>query len=314
MSSNSSDRYRSRFSQRYGYKEIPEPVKPGEISDRARNRIWDKLYEAVPFAWENKSLSQDFPDPHKVVDGPWYDILKYLHTEFFELTLDEFSASYGLFFREYKDLICGSENALPPEELLDLIEYIIAHPTCPPEFIDDMEETFRECHLPYGVNKTPSASIYVAEDEATRKLALEPALAVLAEPRFEVASEEFRSAMNDYRSGNYANCLANCGSSFESVLKVICRSNGWSSSKTATAGQLIRTVVEKSSLDSFFKEPLALIATMRNHLSNVHGGGDEFRAPQRHIARYAVSSTASAIVLIASAVDGLEFAGEPGDE
>ena len=293
--SDNPDRYRSRFSQRYGYKKIPEPVKPGEISDRARNRIWDKLYEAVPVAWEN-----DFPDPYKIVDGPWDDILKYLHTEFLELTVDEFSSLYDDFRCRYKRLICGSENALPPEELLDLVEYIIAHPMCPPEFVDAVAETFEECRLPYGVNRTPPASIYLAEDEVIQKTALEPALAVLAEPRFEVAGKEFRSAMNEYRNGDYADCLAKCGSAFESVLKVICGSEGWSFNETDTAGQLLKTVVEKSSLNSFFKDPLVLIATMRNRLSNAHGGGDKPRAPRRSIARYAVASTAAAIVLLVS--------------
>lgn len=304
--SDNPDRYRYRFSQRHGYKKIPEPVKPGEISDRARNRIWDKLYEAVPFAWEN-----DFPDPYKIVDGPWDDILKYLHTEFLELTVDEFSSLYDDFHRRYKRLICGSENALPPEELLDLVEYIIAHPMCPPEFVDAVAETFEKCRLPYGVNKTPPASIYLAEDEVIQKTALEPALAVLADPRFKVAGKEFRSAMNEYRNGDYADCLAKCGSAFESVLKVVCGSKGWSFNETDAAGQLLKTVVEKSSLNSFFKDPLVLIATMRNRLSNAHGGGDKPRAPRRSIARYAVASTASAIVLLVSESGILESRAEP---
>ena len=77
---------------------------------------------------------------------------------------------------------------------------------------------------------------------------------------------------------------------------------------------LEETVVGKSPLDSFFAQPLMLIATMRNRLSVAHGGGDKLKAPQRHIARYAVSNTAAAVVLLASAVDSLEFAGEIGDE
>ncbi len=192
MPESNPDRHRLRFSQRYGFKGIPEPVKPGEISEKARKRIWNKLYESVRWVW---SYNEDF-FKYKKVDDPWVDILAYLYDESFELTLDTFSPSYNRFLREYKDLICGSdEDALPPEELLDLIEGIIAHQECPPEFVNDIAETFEECRLPYGVNKTPPASIYVAEDEATRKLALQPALAVLAEPRFEVADEEFRSAI-----------------------------------------------------------------------------------------------------------------------
>lgn len=295
--SDNPDRYRPSFSQRHGFREIPEPVRPGEISEKARKRLWNNLFEVVEKVeggWD------DWNNPIFHVEHPWSVILKDVQDEIFETTADEFSPFYDDFFHNYKNLICGSdEDALPFAYLFDLLEFIIAHPMCPPEFVDAVAETFEKCRIPYGVNRTPPASIYVAEDEATRKLALEPALAVLAEPRFEVAGKEFRSAMNDYRNGDYANCLANCGSSFESVLKVICKSKGWSSNETAAAG-LIRTVVEKSSLDSFFKDPLILIATMRNRLSNAHGGGDKPRAPRRSIARYAVASTASAIVLLVS--------------
>lgn len=309
--SDNPDRYRPSFPERYGYKEIPEPVKPGEISEKARKQLWNKLYEAVPMVeeWVNYNISRE------AVGDLWFTILKDVEAEIFGTTADEFSPLYKDFFRDYKNLICGSdEDALPFADLFHLLELIIAHKMCPSEFVDEVAETFEKCRLAYRVNKTPPASIYLAEDEVVQKTALEPALAVLADPRFEVANEEFRSAMNEYRNGDYADCLAKCGSAFESVLKVMCKSNDWSFNKTATAGQLIKTVVEKSSLVSFFKEPLTLIATMRNRWGSVHGGGDEFRAPPRHIARYAVSSTASAIVLIASAVDGLEFAGEPGDE
>ena len=306
MSSNSSYDYRPRFPQRYDYKEIPEPVRPGEISDKARKQLWNKLYEAVPGVWE-----QDYYDPHKVVGGPWLGILKDMHTEFFESTSDEFSASYELFLREYKDLICGSNNALPSEKLLKLIRLIIAHPTCPSKFVDEVAETFEKCRLAYRVNKTSPASIYLAEDEVIQKTALEPALAVLSEPRFEVAGEEFRSAMNEYRNGNYADCLVKCGSTFESVLKVICKSNGWSFARTDAA---VKTVVGKCpSLAPFFERPLMLIATMRNELSTAHGGGDKPRAPRRSVARYAVASTAAAIVLLVSESGILESGAEPDD-
>ena len=311
MSTTSPDLYRPRFSQRYGRKEIPEPVRPGEISEKARKRLWDNLFEAV----EKEEVDcDDWGNPIFHVGHPWFVILKAAHTEFFELTVDEFSPVYDDFLSKYKDLICGSdEDALSPEELLDLIEEIIAHRECPPESVDDIAETFEKCRLPYGVNKTSPASIYVAEDEATRKLALEPALAVLSEPRFEVADEEFRSAMKEYKNGSYADCLVKCGSAFESVLKVICKSNGWSFDETDTAGQLMRTVVERSSLDSFFKEPLALIATMRHRMSAAHGGGDRHRAPQRHVARYAVSSVAAAVILLVNAAGLPGVAGDRDD-
>lgn len=307
MPDSNPDRHRLRFSQRYGFKEIPEPVRPGEISDEARNQLWDKLYEAVPMVEERVDYNSSF----EAVGDPWFSILKYMHTKFFRLTVDELSPFYSDFRREYKNFICGSEDALPPEDLLDLIELIVAHPMCPPEFVDAVAETFEECRLPYGVIKTPPPGIYVAEDEATRKLVLEPALAVLAKPRFEVANEEFRSAVNDYREGDYADCLTKCGSAFESVLKVICRSNDWSFVRTDAA---VKTVVRKCpTLVPFFERPLMLIAMMRNEMSAAHGGGDKPRAPRRSVARYAVASTAAAIGLLVSESGILESGAEPDD-
>ena len=304
--SDNPDRYRPSFSEREGFEKSSKSLGSGEIGEKARKQLWNKLYEAVPGVWK-----QDYYDPHKVVGGPWLGILKDMHTEFFRSTSDEFSASYELFLCEYKDLICGSNNALPSEKLLKLIRLIIAHPTCPSKFVDEVAETFEKCRLAYRVNKTHPASIYLAEDEVIQKTALEPALAVLAESPFNVADDEFRSAMREYENGNYADCLVKCGSTFESVLKIICKSNDWSFTRTDVA---VKTVVGKCpSLASFFIQPLMLIATMRNKLSTAHGGGDKPRAPRRGIARYAVASTAAAIVLLVSESGILESGAESDD-
>ena len=85
-----------------------------------------------------------------------------------------------------------------------------------------------------------------------------------AEPCFEVADEEFRSAVNECGNGGYADRPVKRGSVFESVLKVMRESDGRSFDERDAAGRLTRTVVERSPLDSFFREPLALMETMRN--------------------------------------------------
>ena len=305
--SDNSDRYRPSFSEREGFEKSSKSLGPGEIGEKARKQLWNKLYETVPTGREE--LSSEYV---LYVEDPWYDILKDVHTDFFELTSDTFTSSAADFFQTYKSLICGSdEDALPFNKLFDLLEFIIVHPMCPSEFVDEVAETFEKCRLAYRVNKTHPASIYLAEDEVIQKTALEPALAVLAEPPFKVADDEFRSAMREYENGNYADCLVKCGSTFESVLKVICKSNGWSFARTNAA---VKTVVGKCpSLAPFFERPLMLIATMRNELSTAHGGGDKPRAPRRSVARYAVASTAAAIVLLVSESGILETGGEPDD-
>ena len=62
-------------------------------------------------------------------------------------------------------------------------------------------------------------------------------------------------------------------------------------------------ILANSRLDRFFKEPLMLIATMRNRLSGSHGGGDTVRSVERYVAQYALTSTAAAIVLLTHEAD-----------
>jgi hypothetical protein len=138
-----------------------------------------------------------------------------------------------------------------------------------------------------------------AEDEVTFSEAIAPALSVLAAPHFEAASLEFRDALDEYRKGHYGDCMTKCGSAFESVLKVLCKRNGWPfDEKRDMAKTLLTLVLGKSSLDPFFEQPLMLIATMRNRLSSAHGGGAAVRTVERHVAQYAITSTAAAVILL----------------
>ena len=107
-----------------------------------------------------------------------------------------------------------------------------------------------------------------------------------------------------YRTGtSYGDCLTKCGSAFESTLKVLCERNDLTFERHDTAGKLLPVVIENSTLESFFEQPLMLVATIRNRLSSSHGGGSQVRAPSRQIARYTLTSTAAAIVLLVETAD-----------
>src|SRR6266851_2395471 len=130
-----------------------------------------------------------------------------------------------------------------------------------------------------------------AEDEVTFTEAIAPALSVLSGPNYEAANVEFRDALDEYRKGHYGDCLAKCGSAFESVLKVLCTQNRWTFKPNDTAAPLLKTVLSHTKLDGFFEQPLILIATLRNKLSVAHGGGTTVRSPEPYVAQYAITST-----------------------
>ena len=122
----------------------------------------------------------------------------------------------------------------------------------------------------------------------------------MSAPHFEAANLEFTEALDEYRKGHYGDCLTKCCSSFESVMKSLCKRNKWPlDEKRDTAGPLLKTILSRSKLDPFFEQPLLLIATMRNRMSSSHGGGTAVRSVKRHVAQYAVTSTAAAILLLA---------------
>lgn len=136
------------------------------------------------------------------------------------------------------------------------------------------------------------------DSEYMHTAVVEPALQLLRETKFAGANAELMAAMADYRHGRYGDCLTKTGSAFESVLKVICESRGWPYSQTATAAPLVSTVVKNADLESFFEQPIVLIATMRNRLSTAHGGGIAPRSASAAKAEYALNATAAAILFL----------------
>lgn len=136
------------------------------------------------------------------------------------------------------------------------------------------------------------------DSQVAHVTAVQPALELLSDGRFRSANGEFLNGLEDYRRGDYADCLTKCCSSFESVLKVVCEIKKWSYSPRDTAGPLLDKVITQSGLDPFFEQPLLIVATLRNRLSSSHGQGTGMREVTAAKAEYAINATAAAILLV----------------
>ena len=204
---------------------------------------------------------------------------------------------------------------LDKAELIDALNIIFQHENAPFELTHfvrkDVEEDvtptvfpLRNLPVPRTYIKTVAfPQIIVVDDQVVQKEIVAPALTVLAKPYFEAANKEFLDALKDYREGKNEDCLTKCGSSLESVLKVICKRNNWPFNENDTLEPLLNTVVDESSLESYYKQTLKITATIRNRRSTSHGGGSEVRTANRSIAQYVVSCTAAAISLIVEECD-----------
>ena len=136
------------------------------------------------------------------------------------------------------------------------------------------------------------------DSEVLHETAIKPTLALLSQPMFTSANDEFLDALKDFRTGDYRDCVAKCGSSLESVMKIICHRKGWSYQQNDTAAPLLKHILPQTKLDSYFEQPIMLIATIRNRLSTAHGAGTQQKAVSRHVASYVINSTASTILLL----------------
>ena len=154
--------------------------------------------------------------------------------------------------------------------------------------------------LPIRISRVEAyPQIIRVENEVTYQTAIKPVLTLLANPAFREANREFLDALKDYRNDDYRDCVMNCGSCLESVMKIICEQKGWPSQRDA--GKLLNTVLSKTDLPKFLKQPLTQIATIRNELGSAHGAGVEPRDVAKHLAQYTINVTASTILLLVEA-------------
>lgn len=142
------------------------------------------------------------------------------------------------------------------------------------------------------------AKVIPKESQAIHETAIEPALKLLRQPAFLNANSEFMSALEDFRHGKFGDCVTKCNSSYESVMKVICGQKGFGYTQGDTTSKLIRTIMQKTEMDTFWEQPLMTVGTLRNKLSTSHGAGEMQKVVLEHVAKYTLNMTASAIIFL----------------
>lgn len=133
-----------------------------------------------------------------------------------------------------------------------------------------------------------------------------PALALLADPKFQAANQEYRNAHHAHRMGKQDDCVVNCGRAFESVLKIIGAERGWDIKPNDTASKLIKASVDAGFLAAYHDGPLNSLRgliegsapTIRNKEGG-HGGGTKPIVVPEHLAAYQLHQTAAVILFLA---------------
>ena len=209
------------FSQRCGYEELPTPLKLEEVDEKARLMLLYNLYGAVE-EFTNAEYAQWDPSI-KTIKEPWKDILRSVHVEVFEESIDTmgpfFSAetsndlgSTNNFVEKYKNYVLTS----PFNKLFDLFEHIMRHQKCPHEFINDVARTFEKSRLAYVIDKGPPPTIMPAATEGEGRAILD-AMKQLCDAKLQGAEEHLRKASDNINKGLWEDGIRESIHAVESV-------------------------------------------------------------------------------------------------
>ena len=167
---------------------------------------------------------------------------------------------------------------------------------------DELNARFREHGIGYQYE---SGQIIRIDSQILHKEVVQPALRFLTGTYLAGANEEYLSAHEHYRKGNYKECLNDCLKAFESTIKSLCLKRKWAYNPTDTAKSLLNVVFDKGLIPSFMQSHFtglrttleAGVPTVRNRVSG-HGQGAVPTEVPESIAAYALHLTATNILLL----------------
>lgn len=151
------------FSQAQGLEPLPRPLALGEFPQEARNRVWDVFYRTT------ERHAPGAPDyEYATVDNPWKEVLRDLHVQVFNESIDGYRSYFKDVCESYNLFIWNAEY----NEVFDLIQFTMRHPLCPSTVTSGMKSGFEECSMAYVVDTNGPPTIFPAatpeEGEAIR--------------------------------------------------------------------------------------------------------------------------------------------------
>ena len=156
------------------------------------------------------------------------------------------------------------------------------------------EETNRNS---FRVARLPQ--VICRDNELLHMTVIEPVTSLLGnKSEFHVADEEFVGALSDYRKQNFRECVTKCCNAIESVMKIICKKNGWETKPDNLAvDKLLRIIIENTDLNDSYRKITELVSSVRSTQGSSHAGMTK-RVVSRSVAQFVINLTGAAILLL----------------
>ncbi|WP_288878058.1 STM4504/CBY_0614 family protein [uncultured Citrobacter sp.] len=249
--------------------------------------------------------------------------------DLYKQTCEILRSEYGVFnlshsTKSFKDEI---SNFLINEKLadkcLDVFELlsnciIYAGEDKSGEFRFDAEEAVRDLNIRFQENgigyQFENGEIIRVDSQFIHSEVVKPTLILLSScNEYAGAINEFLSAHEHYRHGNYKECLNDCLKSFESLMKAIHDKHGWIYNKNDTASKLINSCLSNGLIPTYLQSQFTSLKTMletgiptiRNKNSG-HGQGTEVITVPQSLVSYMLHLTATNLMFLSQSEQSLE--------
>ena len=183
------------------------------------------------------------------------------------------------------------------------------------EALDEINIRFRQHSVGYQFE---NGCLIRVDSQIAHAEIIKPALRLLTTPLFVKADAEFMTAHRHYRAGEHKACVVAANRSFESMLKAICDSMGWTYGQGDGASELITKVTSNGLFTHAFDRSFtAYVAMLKAGLPAIrndaggHGEGLAATAVTVQIARLALNLTASNILFLGESYEAMKLNRQP---
>jgi hypothetical protein len=178
------------------------------------------------------------------------------------------------------------------------------------EAVSELNERFRRAGFGY---RYEGGKIIRVDSEFLHQEATRPALALLSDPRFAGANDEFRAAHDHIKAGENKDCAVDALNALESTMKAICDAKRWVYPKGARAADLLNILRRENLFPDFADQSFEqLLATLKSGLPAVrneaggHGQGSVPVEVPTYVAVYALNLGAAKIRFLVDAFKNSE--------
>ena len=203
-------------------------------------------------------------------------------------------------------------------ELFDFFEYIASYEQCldiielvfqsikqsykpnKQKYIDELNIRFKENNLGYRFENN---KIIRVDSELLHCEVVKPALQFLSHSDYKNANEEFLSAYESYKKGDYQEANTHCRRAFESTMKIICDKRGYGYNKNkATVSSLLKILKNNHFFPNFTEAHLNNLVGLLQGVGTIsnkkgaHGKGSNIESIPSYLTSYLLHATASAIL------------------